>query len=62
MAVITHSGSHVIDGALDIVASFARGMRCIVLTSPGLRQGVRPAFERTLFFAERLTSHLDRFE
>lgn len=62
MAVITDSDPHVIDGALDVVASFAPGMRCIVLTSPGLGQGGRPAFERTLFFAESVTSHLDRFE
>lgn len=62
MAVITDSDPHVIDGALDVVASFAPGMRCIVLTSASLRQGERPAFERTLFFAESLPSHLGRFK
>lgn len=58
MAVITDVDSHVIDGALDVVASFTPGMRCIVLPSPGLHQGGRPAFERPLCFAESLTSHL----
>lgn len=35
MALITDSDPHVIDGALDVVASVAPGIRCIVLTSPG---------------------------
>lgn len=62
MALIADSDAHVIDGALDVIASFGRGMRCIVLTSPGLREGGRSAFERTLFFAGSPASHLDRFE
>lgn len=59
---VTDKHSHLIDGALDVVASFAGGMRCIVLTRLGLHQGGRPTFERTILFAESPTSHLDRFE
>lgn len=61
MAVITDSDFYLIDGALDVLSSFAP-KRCVVLTSTSLRQGGRPAFELTLFFAERPTSHLGGFE
>lgn len=44
MAAITDSGSYVIDGALDVVASFAGAMRCIFLPAPvSIKEDDRPS-------------------